>query len=99
MNNSDERDYAEEAANKRLLREDDDAPAKQVRMPEAWADGFGVWHVRVSAHAAWPLGVARRTLRDELQQRDASVVRDVWMHPVRVPEKDTDDTIVYRENV
>lgn len=65
----------------------------------AWADGFGVWHARVSRHAASPLIAARRLLRDELLQRDEHVAREVWMHPERVPDLDTEDTIVYREGV
>jgi hypothetical protein len=70
-----------------------------ARGPSAhtWADGFGVWHVRVSTSAAWPLGIARRALRDELQARDAQVARGVWMRPARVPEMDAEGTMVYRE--
>jgi uncharacterized lipoprotein YmbA len=65
-----------------------------------WANGFGVWHARVSRTAASPLIAARRALRDELQAREsrsAPVDREIWMRPVRVPEHDTADTIVYRE--
>lgn len=65
--------------------------------PVSWANGFGVWHVRVSRHAASPLIAARRVLRDELTQRENNVAREVWMRPVRVPELDTDDTVVYKE--
>lgn len=62
-----------------------------------WANGFGVWHVRVSRTAASPLIAARRALRDELQAREANVARNVWLHPVRVEGLDDDTTIVYRE--
>lgn len=62
-----------------------------------WADGHGVFHARVSRNSARPLIVARRLLRDALAQRKARVAQDVWMHPVRVPDLDTEDTIVYRE--
>jgi hypothetical protein len=63
-----------------------------------WADVYGVWHVRVSAYAAAPLLAARRLLQEQLQARQgAEVPRDLWMHPVRVAEMDTDDTLVYRE--
>lgn len=65
-----------------------------------WANGFGVWHARVSRHAASPLIAARRALRDELQAREsasAPVAREVWMRPIRAPDLDTAETIVYRE--
>lgn len=62
-----------------------------------WANGFGVWHVRVSRTAASPLIAARRALRDELQAREANVARNIWLHPVRVEGLDDDTTIVYRE--
>ena len=67
--------------------------------PEAhtWADSFGVWHARVTRHAASPLIAARRALRDELEAREANLSPDVWRHPIRVPEIDDDATIVYRE--
>lgn len=59
--------------------------------PTTWADGRGVWHVRVSRHAASPLIAARRAIRDEIAQREdiAQVDRSVWMRPVRLPEFDT----------
>lgn len=66
-------------------------------MVETWANGFGVWHVRVSRTAASPLLAARRALRTEIQQRDPEADRSVWLFPVRVPELDTLDTRVYRE--
>jgi hypothetical protein len=65
-----------------------------------WADGFGIWHVRVSRDAASPIIAARRALRDELTLREspsAPVARLIYMRPVRVTELDTEDTIVYRE--
>lgn len=65
-----------------------------------WANGFGVWHVRVSRHAASPLIAARHALRDELQARESPstpIMRSIYMEPVRVPELDTTDTIVYKE--
>jgi hypothetical protein len=67
---------------------------------QTWANGFGVWHVRVSRTAASPLIAARRALRDELtarESRSAPVGRQVYMRPERVPELDTVETIVYRE--
>lgn len=63
----------------------------------AWANGFGVWHVRVSRNAAGPLIAARRALRDELLARDANVARAVWMYPERVEDLDDAETVVYRE--
>jgi hypothetical protein len=65
----------------------------------AWANGFGVWHVRVPRHAVAPLLAARRALRDELEAREnpAKLNRDVWLHPVRVEELDDAATIVYKE--
>ena len=65
--------------------------------PITWADGYGVWHVRVSRHAASPLIAARRALRDELTPRVKDLAREVWMDPRRVQDKDTEDTVVYRE--
>lgn len=62
-----------------------------------WADGYGVWHVRVPRHAASPLITARRALRDELSAREGNVRRSIWARPVRLPDLDTDETIVYRE--
>jgi hypothetical protein len=65
-----------------------------------WADGFGVWHVRVDRAVISPLIVARGALRDELTAREslsAPVARAIYMRPVRVPELDTEETIVYRE--
>jgi hypothetical protein len=65
-----------------------------------WANGFGIWHVRVSRTAAGPLIAARRGLRDELQQRESRPIeREIWMHPIRVPELDDEATIVYRERL
>lgn len=65
-----------------------------------WADGRGVWHVRVSRTAVAPLIAARRALRDEIVAREgdpAGLDRNVWMKPIRVPDMDTADTMVYRE--
>jgi hypothetical protein len=65
-----------------------------------WANGFGVWHVRVPRGAASPLIAARRALRDELTARESPsmpVAREIYMHPERVPDLDTADTVVYRE--
>lgn len=64
---------------------------------QAWADGFGVWHVRVPRGIPGIIIAARRALRDELTAREANVAREVWLHPERVPDMDDDDTIVYRE--
>ncbi len=48
----------------------------------AWADGHGVWWVRVrKSEGRSSLLVARERLRDELTARDAHVDRDVWLHP------------------
>jgi len=66
-------------------------------MVTTWANGFGIWHVRVPRDCVGPLIAARRGLRDELLSRNADVRRSIWMNPVRVPEYDTSDTIVYRE--
>lgn len=63
----------------------------------AWADAWGIWHVRVSRTCVSPLIAARRSLRDELTQRVANLDPSVWRHPVRVPAMDDSDTIVYRE--
>lgn len=74
--------------------------AEASTLNTAWADSFGVWHVRVSRNAAGPLIAARRVLRDELQARQgATVARAVWMDPIQVPELSTEDTIVYREGI
>lgn len=63
-----------------------------------WADGWGTWHVRVpDSEGFWGLGAARQALRYEIVSRDKHAHRDVWMHPVRVPELDEPGTIVYRE--
>lgn len=74
-----------------------DAQHKQAA--NTWANGFGVWHARVPRNCASPLIAARRALRDELEQRENNVARYVWLDAVRVPELDTDDTVVYRENM
>lgn len=68
--------------------------------PTTWADGRGIWHARVSRHAASPVIAARGALRDELQARESPaqpVDRRFWMEAVRVPEMDDEDTLVYRE--
>jgi hypothetical protein len=65
-----------------------------------WANGFGVWYVRVPRYAASPLIAARRALRDELtarESRTSPVARQIYMRPSRVPEMDDSETIVYRE--
>lgn len=65
-----------------------------------WANEFGIWHVRVDRAGLSPLTIARGALRDELTARESSgtpTARSFWMHPVRVPELDTEETIVYRE--
>ena len=62
-----------------------------------WANGFGVWHVRVPKGAASPLTAAQDALRDELQARDANTAERFWVEPVRVPSLDDETTIVYRE--
>lgn len=68
--------------------------------PVTWADGRGAWHVRVSRNAVAPLIAARKALCNEILPREADpagIDRNVWMRPVRVPDMDTDDTMVYRE--
>lgn len=62
-----------------------------------WADGFGVWHVRVSRSCVAPILAARRALRDELQAREANIAREAWLHCVEVPELSDAETVVYRE--
>jgi len=62
-----------------------------------WANGSGVWHVRVPVECVSPLIAARRALRDEITTRENNAHRDVWMHPIRVQELDEPGTIVYRE--
>lgn len=75
-----------------------DEQATNVPKVTAWADGYGVWHVRVPRHCVSPVVAARRALRDELTAREGEhLAREVWMHPVRVPELDTEDTVVYAE--
>lgn len=64
----------------------------------AWANGFGIWHVRVPRNAASPIIAARARLRDELTLRERNVAPGIWKQPIRVPEYDDDNTIVYREN-
>jgi hypothetical protein len=70
---------------------------EDTMQPITWADGFGVWHVRVSRHAASPLIAARRSLRDELQARERNLDPRIFMHPIRVTDLDTEDAVVYRE--
>lgn len=67
-------------------------------MDAAWADGYGVWHVRVSATCVSPLIAARRVLRDELTSRVVDLAPEVWRHPVRVPDLDNEYGIVFRES-
>lgn len=77
---------------------DDDNAAPSLT-PHTWADGFGVWHARVRRGMSTPLLAVRRALRDELAARQApgTLARQVWVHPVRVPDLDDEETIVYRE--
>jgi hypothetical protein len=65
-----------------------------------WANGFGVWHVRVDRAVTSPLIVARGALRDELTARESPSVptrRSIYMHPIEVPELSNETTIVYKE--
>lgn len=64
-----------------------------------WANGYGVWHVRVGRTCVAPLLAARKALRDELTARDSNVDRDVWLHCVEVAEASNADTVVYRERL
>lgn len=65
--------------------------------PITWADGFGIWHVRVSSTCVSPLIAARGALRDAITSREPNADRRVWMHPERVPSRDEGKTMVYRE--
>lgn len=65
--------------------------------PRAWADGFGVWHVRVPAVHPNPRALAVMMLRDELTARDASVAPSVYEQPARAADLDTAETLVYTE--
>lgn len=62
----------------------------------AWADGFGVWRVRVSG-AAHAVPHAQDTLRQELGWRHSDVAESVWADPIREPDMDTETSTVYRE--
>ena len=68
--------------------------------PITWADGFGVWHVRV---ARWFLAhsSAVAALRDELGAREGldNIARDVWAEPVVVVAMCDEGTVVYRERL
>jgi hypothetical protein len=68
-------------------------------MPEvtAWADAFGVWYVRVPKDDPNPKCTASERLREEIWTRWEDTYEEVWKNPVRVPELDTEDTLVYRE--
>lgn len=65
-----------------------------------WANGWGVWHVRVSRDAAAPLLGARRAIRDVLQARESRtspVDRRCWTDLVEVTDLSTPASVVYRE--
>jgi hypothetical protein len=67
---------------------------------QTFANGYGVWHARVSRTAASPLLAARRAIRDELKARESSsapVASRCWRDLVRAPIYDDAETIVYRE--
>lgn len=66
---------------------------------KTWADGHGVWHVRVTRSVPDPERWARNALMDEISSRESLSGLDprVWRSPVRVPEKDTPTAIAYRE--
>lgn len=66
-------------------------------MTHAWANGFGVWHVRVSRAEADPRAAASAALREELEAREANLATEVWSDPQRVPDLDDEATIVYTE--
>ncbi len=72
-----------------------DEPAQPTS--NAWANAFGIWHVRVSRNQPLPTLAASDLLREQLCAREARVAREVWMFPERVPELDTAGTLVYRE--
>lgn len=80
-----------------LEAQDDDARAAVPIPVTTWADGFGVWHVRVSESAVSPIIAARRALRTELEARQNNVDPHVWKYPIHVAEMDGDGTVVYRE--
>lgn len=67
-----------------------------------WADGYGVWHVRVPREVGTPEATAQRALRDELVARESAgtpVPPEVYTNPVRVPDLDDDTSIVFRERL
>lgn len=78
---------------------DANRPPTPDRAVITWANGFGVWHVRVSRGVTSPLLAARAALRDELALREAprEVYRSLWMHPRRVADLDDAQTMVYAE--
>lgn len=71
-------------------------PCREVA-PRAWSDGFGVWHVRVPANHPHPPSLAALMLRTEIEPRETRADPGVWEQPVRVPDLDEGETIVYRE--
>ncbi len=64
-----------------------------------WANGFGLWHVRVPRTVVSPIIAARQALRDELTARHNNVADYVWKHPVLMPELSDADTVVYTEGL
>jgi hypothetical protein len=64
-----------------------------------WADGFGVWHARVDKDDDDALGAAQDALCAELVPRYADIDPACWTAAERVPDLDTDTTIVYREGL
>lgn len=62
-----------------------------------WANGFGIWHVRVPKSAASTLVTARAAIASELTARSDNVHRHWWMHLERDCSLDDDDTVVWVE--
>lgn len=67
-------------------------PAHHV---EPWANGFGVWHVRVpegpsAAH------IARKAIKDAINARQGEQI--TWLFLKRCPDLDLPGSVVYRED-
>lgn len=78
----------------------------ETRALTVWADGFGIWHVRVRKDAKLshttllpphrvPRVAASRAIRDAITAREANVSPNVWQNIVKVSEDE--DTVTYRE--
>lgn len=78
---------------------DTTAAAAAAPQAHAWADGFGVWHVRVSRTPGKTTALmqARQALEDEITMRDSHAHPSTWLRPVVVPSLSNEQTIVFRE--